>query len=317
MNEERAWTERSFTAVRAALPAESVSAFDAEFKRITRAPVVDLTTLDEFLAGWHRIAVRAAADPEDWRLMHEEAAAIESGWRPVKLSDLRTTAEIHEQDMCGAPEYRGEWIRARLEDAFPWVRFLPEHETDAFVTEALRAGNAATFVAVVGAWKDTAEAYADPELLETLTTPIDDAEERTWTEESVRALGVRTTVPIAGKVIAGWERTVSYNMAKRGEFPVPVVKVGRRLVVPVAPILELLRIKTPEGDSPQPAEVGERDQRARQLWAEAAEHADPDEVARMMAFIDAQLAGLPDVFWQRRAALADKRGQGKTGSADD
>jgi hypothetical protein len=29
-------------------------------------------------------------------------------------------------------------------------------------------------------------------------------------------------------------------MVKRGKFPVPVLKVGRRLVVPVQPILELL-----------------------------------------------------------------------------
>jgi len=36
-----------------------------------------------------------------------------------------------------------------------------------------------------------------------------------------------------------------------------------------------------------------RDQRARRLWKEAAEHADQEKVARMRAHVDAQLATLP------------------------
>jgi hypothetical protein len=67
-----------------------------------------------------------------------------------------------------------------------------------------------------------------------------------WTEDAVRALGVRTTVPIAGEIIAGWHRDDSYDAVKRGEFPVPVIRVGRRMVVPVAPILALLHLDSPE-----------------------------------------------------------------------
>lgn len=67
-----------------------------------------------------------------------------------------------------------------------------------------------------------------------------------WTEDTIRALGVRTTVPIAGEIIAGWHRDDSYDAVKRGDFPVPVIRVGRRMVVPVAPILELLRIGPPD-----------------------------------------------------------------------
>jgi Arc/MetJ-type ribon-helix-helix transcriptional regulator len=37
-----------------------------------------------------------------------------------------------------------------------------------------------------------------------------------------------------------------------------------------------------------------RDQKARRLWREAAEHADPEKVARMRAHVDAQLAQLPN-----------------------
>ena len=36
-----------------------------------------------------------------------------------------------------------------------------------------------------------------------------------------------------------------------------------------------------------------RDQRARKLWREAAERADPAKVARMIAHVDAQVAQLP------------------------
>jgi Arc/MetJ-type ribon-helix-helix transcriptional regulator len=42
-----------------------------------------------------------------------------------------------------------------------------------------------------------------------------------------------------------------------------------------------------------------RDQRARRLWKEAAEHADPEMVARMRAHVDAQLAALPPSYRYR------------------
>ncbi len=73
--------ERTFSAVRAALPAANVAAFDAELEGITRAPVTDLAALDDFLSGWWRIATRAAADPADWQRMHQEADHLQSGAR--------------------------------------------------------------------------------------------------------------------------------------------------------------------------------------------------------------------------------------------
>lgn len=76
----------------------------------------------------------------------------------------------------------------------------------------------------------------------------------TWTPAAVRALGVRTTVPVAGEILAGLSATQAYELAKRGSFPVPVVKVGRRLVVPTAPILRLLELDTEAaGHPPSPA----------------------------------------------------------------
>ena len=77
----RAPVERSFAAVRAALPAENAAAFDAEFARIASGPVTDFAAVDEFLAGWHRIALRITGDPEDWQRVLHLAADLESGAR--------------------------------------------------------------------------------------------------------------------------------------------------------------------------------------------------------------------------------------------
>lgn len=77
-------------------------------------------------------------------------------------------------------------------------------------------------------------------------------DQRVWTPEEVKALGVRTTVPVAGQIIAGLCRDESYRAVKRGTFPVPVIQCGRRMVVPVAPILALLGIE-PETNAASPA----------------------------------------------------------------
>jgi hypothetical protein len=81
------------------------------------------------------------------------------------------------------------------------------------------------------------------------------SEQRVWTPDEVIALGVRTTVPIAGEIIAGLCKDEAYRSVKRGDFPVPVISCGRRLVVPVAPILELLGIK-PDTNTADPAPPG-------------------------------------------------------------
>ncbi len=80
-------------------------------------------------------------------------------------------------------------------------------------------------------------------------------DQRVWTFEDVKALGVRTTVPIAGEIIAGLCKDEAYRFVKRGDFPVPVISCGRRLVVPVAPILELLGIK-PDANTADSAPLG-------------------------------------------------------------
>lgn len=67
-------------------------------------------------------------------------------------------------------------------EAFPWLRFLPREDVQAFVLElvdTLRAAdsvrNAAPIAQVVTDWRHTAEIWADPELLARLQSPVTDA----------------------------------------------------------------------------------------------------------------------------------------------
>lgn len=62
-----------------------------------------------------------------------------------------------------------------LPEAFPWVRFLPKQDVQAFVVDlvgtlkaAASLDNPAPVAQVVAAWRHTAEVYADPELLAVL-----------------------------------------------------------------------------------------------------------------------------------------------------
>jgi hypothetical protein len=62
---------------------------------------------------------------------------------------------------------------------------------------------------------------------------------RTWTIEAVRGLGMTTDVETAGAIL-GIGRTKAYELAKSGEFPAVVIKVGRHYIVSVPALLALL-----------------------------------------------------------------------------
>lgn len=78
-----------------------------------------------------------------------------------------------------------------------------------------------------------------------------------WTPEKVMALGVRTDVETAGSIF-GLSRTQAYEAVNAGRFPVPTFRIGRRVVVPVAPILALLRINTTSAELPSAADPGQQ-----------------------------------------------------------
>jgi hypothetical protein len=62
---------------------------------------------------------------------------------------------------------------------------------------------------------------------------------RAWTIDAIRALDVTTDVRTAGAIL-GIGRTKAYEMVREGNFPVPVLRIGRRIVVPILSILALL-----------------------------------------------------------------------------
>jgi hypothetical protein len=63
-----------------------------------------------------------------------------------------------------------------------------------------------------------------------------------WTIDAVRGLGVTTDVETAGAIL-GIGRSKSYELAKGGEFPVRVLRIGRRYKVPIPAILALLGVE--------------------------------------------------------------------------
>lgn len=63
-----------------------------------------------------------------------------------------------------------------------------------------------------------------------------------WTIDAVRNLGATTDIETAGAIL-GIGRSKSYELAKSGDFPVRVLRIGRRYLVPIAPILALLGVE--------------------------------------------------------------------------
>lgn len=60
-----------------------------------------------------------------------------------------------------------------------------------------------------------------------------------WTVERVRSLGAVTNVVTAGAAL-GIGRTKAHELAKMKQFPVRIIKVGSRYLVPVADLIDLL-----------------------------------------------------------------------------
>lgn len=70
------------------------------------------------------------------------------------------------------------------------------------------------------------------------------------TEEQVLALGPAVDLVTAGRAF-GMGRTKSYELARTGKFPCPVLPLGHRFMVTKANLIKALDIKAP-GDSPAP-----------------------------------------------------------------
>jgi hypothetical protein len=62
---------------------------------------------------------------------------------------------------------------------------------------------------------------------------------QSWTPEAVRQLGATTDVETAA-LILGIGRTLAYELVRADEFPVRLIRIRRRIRVPVADLLALL-----------------------------------------------------------------------------
>lgn len=63
----------------------------------------------------------------------------------------------------------------------------------------------------------------------------------TMTANELRALPAAVDIVTAGRVL-GLSRNTAYGLARRGEFPAPVLRVGQRWRVPTAGLLDLLGV---------------------------------------------------------------------------
>jgi len=69
-----------------------------------------------------------------------------------------------------------------------------------------------------------------------------------WTETDIRGLGAATDL-VTTAAILGIGRTTAHALARAGQFPVPVLRIGHRYRVPVAPILRLLDLDPAPADA--------------------------------------------------------------------
>ena len=72
-------------------------------------------------------------------------------------------------------------------------------------------------------------------------TPPNRHDRPRWTEDRIRELGAVTDLRTAASIF-GLSRSVAYDLARRDQFPVPLIRAGARYRVPVAAILAVLHL---------------------------------------------------------------------------
>jgi hypothetical protein len=88
-----------------------------------------------------------------------------------------------------------------------------------------------------------------PRTSQTPAAPGTPPEARRWTTDQIRALGVATDLRTAAHIF-GLSINTAYELARRGRFPVSVIRAGRQYRVSVAAILAVL--DAPAEHPPQP-----------------------------------------------------------------
>lgn len=70
-------------------------------------------------------------------------------------------------------------------------------------------------------------------------TVVTRAEQRPWTPERIRGLGMTTDLETAAEIL-GIGRTLAYELVKNDEFPVGLLRLGRRVVISIPELLRFL-----------------------------------------------------------------------------
>ena len=83
------------------------------------------------------------------------------------------------------------------------------------------------------------------------------------TDEELRGLPALLTVPVAGRVL-GIGRTMAYQLVRRDEWPTPIIRVGAKIWVPRAPLLDLVGVSTASPGPPPTAPTRRRMSKQRQ-----------------------------------------------------
>lgn len=68
------------------------------------------------------------------------------------------------------------------------------------------------------------------------------------TREELLALPAVVDIPTAAEVL-GVGRSSAYELVRTGDWPTPVLRFGRLIRVPTAPLLTLLGVELPEANS--------------------------------------------------------------------
>lgn len=68
----------------------------------------------------------------------------------------------------------------------------------------------------------------------------------TWTEERIRACGVRMDGVDAVAAVYGYGERKAYSMLQTGDVDFPIIRRGRRYIVPTSAVLKLLCVGEPK-----------------------------------------------------------------------
>jgi transcriptional regulator with XRE-family HTH domain len=146
----------------------AMSTIEVSFSRLLQQPKDTVARLEQSPRRRIRLDRR---DGED--LILESASRAEAEDEALSMASRLFVSLV--QNDAGARA-----LLLSLPDVFPWVRFLPKGDVQAFLVElveTIRAcvslNNVAALAPVIAAWQGTAEIYSDPELLKAAAAPLD------------------------------------------------------------------------------------------------------------------------------------------------